>query len=298
MLCTTTWALKSLAQLALLPVCATSSLLGALQSFLHRMRTTNCCASCQLKPTRRTLPGENCCNLGTEPSCWCNKRRNYSVLFNMILCTMLNLPASSSATFKCLTCSFQSPFRGLRFDLEDAFMFFPLSIFQQKSTVSSSWECNQRLCLFKGILLPEVHVAIGLVSLPAVLSRPPSQTSSLSVFEKKSTPTSLYVLLFPKHSPQPATVRLHLHCCTPLPLRQGCLSFLPSDFRRDTADTTWPCGTPSSTTTKANCQYLRAFFLTATIVTPKHVFCGMLIALDTKLMSSASSGLKFNDSLT
>ena len=61
--------------------------------------------------------------------------------------------------FKGLTYSFESPFRGPYFDLDDAF-------------ISSSWECNQ--CPHNTLLVPCVlwqvtHAAIGLVSLPVFL---------------------------------------------------------------------------------------------------------------------------------
>ena len=95
--------------------------------------------------------------------------------------------------------SFEGPFRRPYFNLEDAFVFIPISAFlRQKSSVSSFWECS--LCPHYFLLVPEILwqetlVAIGLVSLLPFLLRHPSDFFRFRCFMRKVLPHSLYVLV-------------------------------------------------------------------------------------------------------
>ena len=118
-------------------------------------------------------------------------------------------------------------------------------------------------------------------------------------FDREVLPHSLYHAgLFPAFS-----IACHDAPSSPRPLSTAnspkAPDPLPSSFRCNTADTDWPCvdSSSSSTATEANCQNLRALSLHR--LSHKNMgLCGMLIALGTKFISSASSRLRLNDSLS
>ena len=176
-------------------------------------------------------------------------RRRKSVLFKTIHCRTLNLLASSFATLSHASRnSFERPFHSTDFNLEDAFVFLPISALKTQNIRSSSfWGC--RLCPDNTLPVPDILwqetlVAIGIVFLPPLLSRHPSQTSSLSIFRSRSTPTFFVstglFLAFSK--------ACHDAPSFPRPLSNANSSMapdpLPSNFRCNTADTDWPCVAP------------------------------------------------------
>ena len=102
-------------------------------------------------------------------------------------------------------------------------------------------------------------------------------------------PQSLYKLVLSQHVPQSATMRFLFHHCLPLPRLQRRLALCRQSFVVSSVT--------SSTTIEANCQTLRAWLLQRLShqnISPR----GLLSALGTKLISSASSWLKINDPLT
>ena len=105
--------------------------------------------------------------------------------------------------FKGPTYSFEGPFRGPCFDLEDAFIFFPLSTCRRKINVLSSRECNQ--CPYYTSLAPSILQRLMLLSALypilffffGILHK----RFRCRSFKGKVLLHSLYVLVVHQHSP-------------------------------------------------------------------------------------------------
>ena len=113
-------------------------------------------------------------------------------------------------------------------------------------------------------------------------------------FKRKVLPHSLCLLVFLQHSPLSATMRLLFHCqffngAKPCAVKLS----LFHCWHKLTVRTS----TPSSNTIEANCLNLRALSLQR-LSHQNMGLCGMLIALGTQFIYSASSRLRFNESLT
>ena len=177
-------------------------------------------------------------------------RSRKSVLFNIIPCMMLNLPASSFATFsEGLTYSFEGPFRGSYFDLEDAFIFFPLSTSQRKKAMfhcpGSAISVRTTPYLLQVLFGRKLSLSVALCPFLFFLFRHPSKTLSLSLLPRESTPTFLVCTgLSPAFS-----IVFHDAPSSPRLLSTANSSkvqlLLPANFRCNTADTDWPCRTLS-----------------------------------------------------
>ena len=199
-------------------------------------------------------------------------------------------------------CSIKGPFRGFCLDSEDAFVFFPLSSFQRKGGLlhhpgSAISPCLHNTSRVPGIPWPTIRVAIGLVSLPAFLSRHPLETSLISVSHRRNTPTFLVCTgLFPAFSitihDAPSSPRRR----TTATLSRVCL-LLPPEFCCSIAGTSLSCGIPHPPLSLPTHQNLRVF--SPHRLSHRNIgFGGTLIALGTKRISSASSQPRSNDSLT
>ena len=166
--------------------------------------------------------------------------------------------------FKSLAYSFEGPFRRAYFNFENYFCIPPnLRLLKQNIHISSIWRVpvyvHTTFYLFqkffgKRLLLPLALYPFGI---PWFVS--------LSLFQERNTPTTLvYTGLFANILHRLPRCAFFLHELIPLPLHQGCLSFCYQIFVCNTADTNKLAvsdSAPSSTTTEANCQKLRALSL-------------------------------------
>ena len=92
--------------------------------------------------------------------------------------------------FKDFTYSFESPFRRTYFNLEDAFVFLPISVCL--SLISTSHHFGGAVCVRTTFyLFQKFFGTIGLVSLPASLSRHAPECFSLSLLQERITSTFL-----------------------------------------------------------------------------------------------------------
>ena len=138
---------------------------------------------------------------------------------------MLSFPASSCATLlKGFFYSSKGPFRGLYFNPENAFVFFPVSTFQGgKSAASSFVPCNK--CHHGISLAPSILWLVLRTTACFASSACSRNFLTLFSFSAKVFPRSTYVWFFSHQFPKPSTVRLSSSEISPLPICQWFFSF-------------------------------------------------------------------------
>ena len=176
-------------------------------------------------------------------------RRRKSVLFKTIHCRTLNLLASSFAT---LSHASRTPSKDHSVPLISTLkmLLYSSQSQPQKRKISEVHHFGGAVCvrttlyLFLKFFGRRLSLPLGSVFLPPLLSRHPSQTSSLSIFRSTSTPNILCI-----NWSFPSILQSLPRCAFFSTTSFQCQFFngaspLPSNFRCNTADTDWPCVAP------------------------------------------------------
>ena len=151
--------------------------------------------------------------------------------------------------------SVRGPFRGLYFNPENAFVFFPVSTFQGCN------KCHHGILLAPSILWLVIQLPLALYSCLLFFFSLFSKLLYSFSFSEKVFPHSSYVLFFSCHFPKHSTMRLLPHELSPLPICQWFFSFC---LQRESLKHFWHMlvvydSSPSRITTDADCQKLRFF---------------------------------------